>query len=466
MKIQWLANAGVILQSSLGTRILMDPWVNEGAYLGSWFHSRPLPDLRRQIERFPIDAILISHLHTDHFDRKFLSSYLKRYPATTIVIPQFVHPWLRNEIIRIKPSLTILKEASVDEPVMIRDVEIRAIPTGPCDPRVCGVSFKCVPQFMHSIDGIFSIESDGLRIINASDAMTTSFVPSLVKYFEKCDLLMGHYGAASPYPQAFTSLSEDEKAKERDRVLRQATGLLAKAADAIGARYVFPFAGDYLLGGRLSNLNRFVASSTPEEAVKELNSIGISGSAFSLEHFGVFDLLSERKTADYSRAPKAIIDAYLKEISTRTFPYERDQKPISSNLQELLLRAATDVVVRAQMAVDLQDASYVVTDEAKEIAVTLNFQEGSGGCVAELGDRPKSENLTRLTVPIRLLARLVNPRVATSKTFTDLHWNQADGGSHFSWYREGFFPEKVNHLMSFFGKRPNLNLYANEDVLT
>jgi UDP-MurNAc hydroxylase len=42
MKIQWFRSATVGIYSKSGTSILCDPWITDGAFIGSWFHWPPL----------------------------------------------------------------------------------------------------------------------------------------------------------------------------------------------------------------------------------------------------------------------------------------------------------------------------------------------------------------------------------------------------------------------------------------
>ena len=53
-------------------RILLDPWVytaNEGSWAGSISGDK---FIFKSLKKKEVDFIYISHLHTDHFDQKFL----------------------------------------------------------------------------------------------------------------------------------------------------------------------------------------------------------------------------------------------------------------------------------------------------------------------------------------------------------------------------------------------------------
>jgi len=73
MRIQWYTNACVRIIAKNGTNILCDPWVNEGAFLGSWFHWPPTPkSFEEELLSQKCDGVYISHLHPDHYDPKFI----------------------------------------------------------------------------------------------------------------------------------------------------------------------------------------------------------------------------------------------------------------------------------------------------------------------------------------------------------------------------------------------------------
>ncbi len=65
MKITYLAHAAMLVESG-GKRILMDPWLNDPTYHGTWWHYPPLALGVRDLP--PVDYIYISHEHPDHFD--------------------------------------------------------------------------------------------------------------------------------------------------------------------------------------------------------------------------------------------------------------------------------------------------------------------------------------------------------------------------------------------------------------
>ena len=68
MKFQFIGNAAGIFHGNKGTKILCDPWIENGVFEGSWFHYPPIKTTLNDLNK--VDAIYISHLHPDHFDQR------------------------------------------------------------------------------------------------------------------------------------------------------------------------------------------------------------------------------------------------------------------------------------------------------------------------------------------------------------------------------------------------------------
>ena len=65
MKIKIYRSSTVGIFSN-GVKILMDPWLTDGEYYGSWFHYPyfKIDDYIDELNSY--DAIYISHIHPDH----------------------------------------------------------------------------------------------------------------------------------------------------------------------------------------------------------------------------------------------------------------------------------------------------------------------------------------------------------------------------------------------------------------
>ena len=83
VKVRYVYSACVAFET-VDLKILCDPWMSQGAYDGSWYH---YPTLESPIDAVgQADLIYISHIHPDHYDPRFLKTYLEKYPKTKIII--------------------------------------------------------------------------------------------------------------------------------------------------------------------------------------------------------------------------------------------------------------------------------------------------------------------------------------------------------------------------------------------
>ena len=448
MKIEWYTNACVRITALNGSNVLCDPWVHEGAFLGSWFHWPPIPEgFQEFLLNEPTDGIYISHLHPDHYDPKFLSAFSKARPEVPIYIADFAHSWLkrsikavtggRSEIIEI-PTLTKVEVAP--------GLQLKVFAADTCNPQICGVSIPCQSNpLLRGIDSIGVFYADEFTVVNANDAMGVRLVPLVAANIGKADLLMGHYGGASPYPQCFPEV-QDKQAASR-AVIETACKTLVNAADSLGVKYVMPFAGQYVLGGRLTDLNGDRATLPLDEAVAYLRTL-TSREILSVIPFGSINLSDNTKSADYVEPDPDTALRYLAKISKTKFVYERTGEISWPNFEEDLLRSARQIVTRSKSAQILLKNSFVIGDGEKW--VTINLDPDHLETSAAIGYQPQFENFTEIKMDCDLLRRL-STRKTNYKGFTTLHWNQADVGSHYVWKRTGEFDLASHSLLNFYG---------------
>src|SRR5579862_140542 len=92
MKVTYVGHACMIVESG-GTRILMDPWLTDPTYHGTWWHYPPLRLGVRDLPR--IDYLYISHEHPDHFDPPTLRQLDK---DVTVLIANFKRKRFRDRL--------------------------------------------------------------------------------------------------------------------------------------------------------------------------------------------------------------------------------------------------------------------------------------------------------------------------------------------------------------------------------
>jgi L-ascorbate metabolism protein UlaG (beta-lactamase superfamily) len=112
VRITWLGHATVLLETA-GTRIVTDPVLRHR-----------VAHLLRQVpepgDPGPVDAVLLSHLHHDHFDKPSLRRLAS--PRTTVVLPPRTSRYLGGI------AFGTVRELAAGETVAIGDVSVRAVP--------------------------------------------------------------------------------------------------------------------------------------------------------------------------------------------------------------------------------------------------------------------------------------------------------------------------------------------------
>lgn len=79
MRLEWFRSATVGLTSPSGVTVLCDPWITDGAFIGSWFHWPPLEGFEfDDLVARRWDFVYISHLHANHFDRRLVAEIARR----------------------------------------------------------------------------------------------------------------------------------------------------------------------------------------------------------------------------------------------------------------------------------------------------------------------------------------------------------------------------------------------------
>jgi UDP-MurNAc hydroxylase len=92
MQITYLGHAAILVEAA-GTRILMDPWLTDPTYHGTWWHFPPLAVGVHDLPR--IDYLYVSHEHPDHFDPPTLAQLDKN---VQVVIPNYGRKRFRDRI--------------------------------------------------------------------------------------------------------------------------------------------------------------------------------------------------------------------------------------------------------------------------------------------------------------------------------------------------------------------------------
>ena len=149
MRVTYLGQACTLIEVA-GKKILTDPWLTEGAYSGTWFHTHVLAEAGVTPESFPkdIDYLFLSHEHEDHLDPESLRHFSADIP---VLICKFATPKFRRYL----DSLGLKK--------------ILEIPAGEKFDLGDGASATVLATAEYTNDAALLVEGEGFRVLNETD---------------------------------------------------------------------------------------------------------------------------------------------------------------------------------------------------------------------------------------------------------------------------------------------------------
>lgn len=244
MKITYFGHACLLLETR-GKRILMDPWLVDPTYHGTWWH---YPPLRLGIKDVPkIDYLYISHEHPDHFDPPTLTQLDK---DVEVVIADFKKKRFRDRIREIGfQRITELPFAS-DYRCGSDGVVLRLIqPDRPWD------------------DSAILVKDGETTVLNVNDCHLDEATLERLGRENTIDIAFLTFTGASQYPGCF-EFSEESKIERwrasKDSHLEE----FVNWARLLKTRRAVPAAGNHaLLAREQLELNTSNYVNTPQEAV-------------------------------------------------------------------------------------------------------------------------------------------------------------------------------------------------------
>jgi UDP-MurNAc hydroxylase len=421
MIFRFYSNACGVFIGNKGTSILCDPWIENGVFDGSWYHF-PKLKTKKSLE-INADAIYLSHIHPDHFDERFFN-YDKNIPII---------------LLDHGPNFLIKKLTSLGFKNLITCKNYETIKFKEFNLTLFAPFIK---NHFHSvdvgnlIDSAILLESGGFSAINFNDNTPTPEACNSIK--EKFGIptmaLLG-YNSAGPYPSCFDNLNEEEKLKERKRIIDRNYNYTASLIKALGPVYVLPFAGEYILGGSNVNKNKYLASTTWEECAKAMESRDIGDSKVILmRETDEFHLSSSFTNRAYVPINCSELNQYLHEISSDQYPYQKLEFPERSNLISDISQAAKLLIQRMKNYNLKTSFSVYLFFSNQYLRILPDFSDV---------DSPSNDERVLIAKIDERLLRLILDRKS--------HWNNADIGCHIDYFRHPNIYEPDLHLaLQFF----------------
>jgi UDP-MurNAc hydroxylase len=420
MKLQFISNACCIVESSEGTKIVTDPWLDDGVFDGSWCHFHKLKTTWDDLQS--VDAVYVSHVHPDHFDERFF-----QFPKDTPMIVldhgmNFLHKNL------IKMGYKNLVKIKNWETVSFKDLKLTLF-----SPFAGNNYFEENTKIGNLIDSAILFEADNKKIFNANDnTPNPEACKELKERFGVFDISMMNYNAAGPYPACFNNLNDDEKVSEHFKNLERNVDYTYENLRVLNSKYFLPFAGAYVLGGKLSYKNKYLGTMSWDKCIDMLNKKdSIQGTEYiALNEGTTFNLSSGKPDYEYKPIDENEIDAYIKStLSQLRYPYELDEMPNKLKLENDISTAVLAMSERLERIKLVPDMNVFLEVYEREIPIIKVLERQSKG-------------ILKCRMDPRLLRRILD---------RSSHWNIAEIGCHIDFDRQpNYYSPDIHTALQFF----------------
>jgi UDP-MurNAc hydroxylase len=445
MKLHYIKSATVAVETN-EVKILTDPWLIDGEYYGAWYHYPPLEFNESFFES--IDYIYVSHIHPDHFSKP---SFERLNKNIQVLIHSYENKFLKNNIERLGFSVIELQHNVRTH--LKNGVYINILAADNCDPEICSKFFGCgivEAKFGSTqIDTMCVIDDEIHTLVNTNDCpfeLAKETLKLIKQQYSKVDILLVGYGGAGPYPQCF-NLEENEKEKAAENKKYQFLDLGVKYIHDLNPNFVFPFAGTYVLGGKLAKLQKYRGVPEIEEAAIYFSD-KTNSDVILLNSYEYFNLKTRINSSPYIPINSNEKDKYIKNIlSKKTFDYENVDL---QNYFDIYRDEILELLEKAYRRFEAKRIEILFQSDTK----TLLFLDNNFWCRISnngegfdfINDDEKNiiQNFISYKLDIRLLHKILQgPRFA--------HWNNAEIGSHIEFDRKpNIFERGLHHSMNFF----------------
>ena len=422
MKVTFVANSTFIFEHE-GVRILTDPWIGTTIYGGAW-RQFPQPVIKpSDVGR--LDYIFISHIHEDHCDAQTIAALDRN--ATVLLMerkPNFVDSFLRRHEFNFRE---VRKIPPFQKTALTPNLAVEIVDADPSH------------VLNHLIDSALLLHWDGKTIHFANDDAPYEGSYAHLKQYDFALSILPASGG-SGYPACFVSLSDEEQAREKERIVISYFDTFVDAVTKLRPKRVLASAGNHVIVGRSADLNkRMTFLSTPMAAYRYLYD---HLDADARRHVMPLNL-REGDCWDADRDdrsnPEAIWKASMVEgdrlerksrfcIESKVHGYAHDKIVLPKDLdwQQLFHDAAT-ALLRSVAAAKVDFKSHIYIDLPTEPEPRLGHVDGANGKFDILeASAPKLEPYLQISSDRNLMYQLLRG---------DFSWNIADAAGYLRYRR-------------------------------
>jgi UDP-MurNAc hydroxylase len=445
MKIQYIASACVLIESK-GVKILTDPWLTEGEYYGSWYHYPPLEYPGGYFD--DIDYIYVSHIHPDHFSKATFSQLGRQVP---VLIHSYESKFLKDNIERL--GFRVMELSHNVRTHLKNEVHINVLAADNCNPELCARFFGCglVESKYGStqIDSMGVIDDGQFVVVNTNDCpydLSKSSLELIKSQYPTIDFLLTGYGGAGPYPQCFR-MESDRKVRAAAEKKEQFLQYGIQYIHELQPRYVMPFAGTYVLGGKLASLNDSRGLPEIEDAADYFGEKANAGVVL-LNRFNFFDLEKDQASNPYVKTDLEAKRRYIqdvlavKQLAYETVEIQEYWRTHIAEIKELIFLAYQRFEGKRH-EIGFVSTTMTLLYLGPDCWCSIS-NHGEGITYINSKKKDTLEQYVSYKVDIRLLHQILKgPRYA--------HWNNAEIGSHIEFERKpDIFERGLHYCMNFF----------------
>jgi len=424
IKVSYIYSACIIIETE-DCKILCDPWFTEGIYDGSWFHFPKVDDPLNLIGE--VDFIYISHIHPDHYDPDFIKEYFNKFGEHKILISNHKPNFLFNKM-KIDGFIPTIIDEKKDMIIGSTSIGILPHKTGSIGDIDSALSIKYKKNQKEHV------------VLNVNDIiMDSKFIKKLKTLFPSIDILLCGYTGAGPYPQTYFSLDDKSLIEEANRKKRQFFDRYKKLTDSLNSKINIPFAGKYILGGKLTDLNDYRGVSDAVEILDfDKKAIVLDDGADSFIDTQNFKA-SKTRTKRYSR--KKIIER-CNEIRNKKMDYERLINEDEVNrlpLKRLIFKSYKNAIKKSEVEMDY----YFIFDLGSEMCI-INVNKNNE-------DIKFIDKKDFIEMPVPRSEIIIDNRYFFGLMTLVYHWNNAEVGSQYMVRRiPNEFNSKAQGFLNFF----------------
>lgn len=418
LKLTQINNATCIYEAQ-GFKLLCDPWLTDGAFEGAWMHYPPLSTRFADIGN--ADALYISHAHPDHFDEAVLSSFQQQKHDIPVFILDSKFPFLE------------IKLKSLGFTNITKTADGNSVTIGPFEVTFYAPFVKHPfdnSELGNFLDSAIVVETNGKVVLNANDntptVETAEFLKSRHGEFTVAQL---KDSTAGPYPSCFSNLSPERKSNETRRLVDRQIAAMCDVANKLEAEWFQPFAGNYQLGGNLTEKNQFLAVSAKQYSAWRILDRGLK--PLVLNEGGSIDLITGELIQPIYKDIEPFL-SWQERVSRIPYSYQLDDKAELTELSSLAEKA------RANLWKWQERFSF-----KPDYKIQIQLVSGCWFCFNLNSDKikPFLEFDIQIKMDNRLLKRIM---------LKTAHYNNAEVGCHIDFDRKGEYNPDVHAIMSFF----------------